>query len=176
MAARNCRQVPSQMVNANGAASVSYRSQYVLVPTSRTRLATSVLVSKSSKRELMAASGSENSPLRPRGRFILTQTSLGSAGVHRSLLARRACKHDNHSSLTAELSDREGAMSKSAECRDRAAQCLQLAATAGSALQRTVLLNAANTWITLADQAERDIAEQKQQDVREQSGKSRTAA
>jgi hypothetical protein len=38
------------------------------------------------------------------------------------------------------------------------------------------LLNAANSWIALADQAERDIAEQKQQDFREQQGNSRTAA
>jgi hypothetical protein len=155
---------------------VSCQSQYVHVPTSRTRFGGACVSLKSSKRELMAAPGSGNSPLRTRGRFILTQTLRGSAGVHRSLLARGACKHDDHSSLTAELSDREGAMSRSAECRDRAAQCLQLAATAGSALQRTVLLNAANSWIALADQAERDIAEQKQQDFREQQGNSRTAA
>ena len=67
-------------------------------------------------------------------------------------------------------------MSDPSECRDRAAQCVQLAATAGSALQRTVLFNAANNWIALAEQAERDIAEQKQQDAREQRGNSRTAA
>ncbi len=67
-------------------------------------------------------------------------------------------------------------MSRSAYCRDRAAQCLRLGAAAGSALQRTVLLSAANNWIALAEQAERDIAEQKQQDAREQRGNPRTAA
>jgi hypothetical protein len=63
-----------------------------------------------------------------------------------------------------------------AECRDRAAQCVQLAATAGSALQRTVLLNAANGWITLANQAERNITRQKHDHAHEQTGSSRTAA
>jgi hypothetical protein len=67
-------------------------------------------------------------------------------------------------------------MSNPAECRDRAAQCVQLAATAGSALQRTVLLNAANSWIALANQAERDIAQQKHEDAREPARSSRTAA
>ena len=56
-------------------------------------------------------------------------------------------------------------MTNPAECRDRAAQCFQLAATAGSALQRTVLLNAANSWLNLANQAERDIAQQKPEDT-----------
>jgi hypothetical protein len=67
-------------------------------------------------------------------------------------------------------------MSNSAECRGRAAQCFQLAATAGSALQRTVLLNAANNWITLASQAERDIARQQLDDRREPASNSRNAA
>jgi hypothetical protein len=67
-------------------------------------------------------------------------------------------------------------MSNPAECRDRAAQCLQLAATAGSALQRTVLLNAANSWLNLANQAERDIAQQKLEAAHEQTGRSRNAA
>jgi len=66
--------------------------------------------------------------------------------------------------------------SNPAECRDRAAQCFQLAATAGSALQRTVLLNAANSWLNLATQAERDIAQQKLEDTRERAGRSRSAA
>jgi len=67
-------------------------------------------------------------------------------------------------------------MSDAAECRDRAAQCIQLAATAGSALQRTVLLNAANSWLNLANQAKRDTAQQKLEDDREQTVSSRTAA
>jgi hypothetical protein len=67
-------------------------------------------------------------------------------------------------------------MSDPVECRDRAAQCVQLAATAGSALQRTVLLNAANSWLTLANQAERDVAQQKHEDSREQTKISRNAA
>ncbi|MBV8744211.1 MAG: hypothetical protein JO134_04120 [Xanthobacteraceae bacterium] len=53
---------------------------------------------------------------------------------------------------------------------------MQLAATAGSALQRTVLLNAANSWLNLANRAERDIAQQKLEDADEQIGRSRTAA
>ena len=67
-------------------------------------------------------------------------------------------------------------MSNPAECRDRAAQCLQLAATAGSALQRAVLLNAANSWLNLANQAERDIAQQKLEESRQHEGRSRSAA
>ena len=67
-------------------------------------------------------------------------------------------------------------MPNPAECKDRAAQCVQLAATAGSALQRTVLLNAANSWLNLANQAERDIAKQKLESAREQAGSSRNAA
>ncbi len=67
-------------------------------------------------------------------------------------------------------------MATPAECRDRAAQCFKLAATAGSALQRTVLLNAANSWIVLANQVERDIAQQKPEGAREQRESSRTAA
>jgi hypothetical protein len=67
-------------------------------------------------------------------------------------------------------------MSDPVECRDRAAQCVQLASTAGSALQRTVLLNAANSWLNLANQAERDVAQQKHEDASEQTEISRNAA
>jgi hypothetical protein len=67
-------------------------------------------------------------------------------------------------------------MSTPEECRDRAAQYFKLAATAGSALQRTVLLNAASRWIALANQVEHDIAQQKPEGAREPRGSSRTAA
>ena len=67
-------------------------------------------------------------------------------------------------------------MSTPAECRDRAAQCFKLAATASSALQRTVLLNAANSWIALANQGEHDIAQQRPEGACEQRGSTRTAA
>jgi hypothetical protein len=67
-------------------------------------------------------------------------------------------------------------MSTPEEYRDRAVQCVRLAATAGSPLQKTVLLNAAASWVTLANQAERDLAHQKSEDDREQAENSRTAA
>ena len=67
-------------------------------------------------------------------------------------------------------------MSNPEECRKRAVQCFQLAATAGSALQRTVLLNAANQWIALAKQGERDLARHKLEDEGVPAERSRAAA
>ena len=67
-------------------------------------------------------------------------------------------------------------MSNPEECRNRAAQCVQLAATAGTALQRTVLINAANQWIALAKQGERDLARHELEDEGEPAERSRSAA
>jgi hypothetical protein len=58
-------------------------------------------------------------------------------------------------------------MSDADECRRRSAQCFRLAATASTSLQRDVLLNAATVWMTLANQADRDLAWRKLQDARE---------
>jgi hypothetical protein len=49
-------------------------------------------------------------------------------------------------------------MSDADEYRNRSAQCFRLAATAGSRLERDVMLNAAAVWMTLANQADRDRA------------------
>ena len=67
-------------------------------------------------------------------------------------------------------------MSNPEECRNRAVQCFQLAAAAGTALQRTVLLNTGNQWIALAKQGERDLAWQKLEDEGEPAERSRAAA
>ena len=112
------------------------------------------------KRELTAAPGFGNSPLKSPeplhfdAKLYSVRWRAQTVVVRHSLQARRSHLLDC-SSLGP-----EEPMSDPVECRDRAAQCVQLATTAGSALQRTVLLNAANSWITLANQAERDIAQQ----------------
>jgi hypothetical protein len=58
-------------------------------------------------------------------------------------------------------------MSDAHECRSRSAQCVRLAATASTPLQRDVLLNAAAVWMTLANQTDRDRAQRKLQDARD---------
>jgi hypothetical protein len=58
-------------------------------------------------------------------------------------------------------------MSDADECRSQAVQCFRLAATASTPLQRDVLLNAATVWMTLANQADRDLAWRKLQDARQ---------
>jgi hypothetical protein len=58
-------------------------------------------------------------------------------------------------------------MSDADDYRSRSAQCFRLAATASTPLQRTVLLNAASSWMTLANQADRDRAWRDLQDTGE---------
>ena len=67
-------------------------------------------------------------------------------------------------------------MSNSQECRDRAAQCFRLASTATTPLQRITMLNAATTWIALANRADRDLTPRNLQDHRDQALCSRTLA
>ena len=58
-------------------------------------------------------------------------------------------------------------MSDADECRRQSAQCFRLAATACTPLQKTVLLDAAASWMALANQADRDRAWREMQDTHE---------
>jgi hypothetical protein len=136
MAARNGRQVPYRMVNSKGA----WRFLPIAVRrrTNKSRTLCDACVSfEPLKRKLMAAPGFGNSPLRLRGRFILTQYFAQSVGVRRQLLAGRACKLDDPISSTAEVSDREepcltqqnveiGPLNVSSSRRRRVVRCNEL--------------------------------------------------
>jgi len=58
-------------------------------------------------------------------------------------------------------------MSDADECRRQSAHCYRLAATACTPLQRSILLNAAASWMVLANQADRDRAWREMQDSHE---------